>query len=366
MTLTGDVTLTDHHCHGVAAADLDRPGFEALLGEGRRGSFDSALGLAVRRWCAPVLDLPPHTGADAYLARRADLGWREVTARLLGAAGTARWLVDTGLPDGLTGLTEFGELAGGETGEIVRLEQVAEQVVAEVGGTAKAFDRIEAAVRERAAGAAGLKTVVAYRTGLDFPLTDTPPPTLAPEHRLSDPATLGWLVGLGARLGAEFGLPLQIHTGFGDPDLRLQHADPLLLTDFLRATAHTGLTVVLLHCWPFHRNAAYLAHVFEHVRMDLGLAIPHVGRGARTLLAEALELAPFRSVLYSSDGYGLPELHYLGAVLWRDALGKLLDEWLADDVITTADAENLVSTLAHGNAARDYPFSGTSRKPKPR
>ncbi|MEV0340450.1 amidohydrolase family protein [Nocardia sp. NPDC050713] len=362
--LTDDVTLTDHHCHGVTAADLDRPGFEALLGEGPRGSFDSALGLAVRRWCAPVLDLPPHTGADAYLARRVDLGWREVAARLLGAAGTARWLVDTGLPGGLTDLPEFGALAGGEVGEIVRLEQVAEQVIAEVGGTAKVFDRIEAAVRERAVGAVGLKTVVAYRVGLDFPLTSTPPPTLAPEHRLTDPATLGWLVGLGARLGAELGLPLQIHTGFGDPDLRLHRADPLLLTDFLHA--NTGLTVVLLHCWPFHRNAAYLSHVFEHVHMDLGLAIPHVGRGARAVLGEALELAPFRSLLYSSDGYGLPELHYLGAALWREALGRLVDEWLGDDVITIADAEALVSGLAHGNAERIYPSSDTSRKPKPR
>ena len=57
--------LTDHHCHGVARGDLDREGFEALLSEGGPPpdgvtNFDTPVGIAVRRHCAPVLDLPAH------------------------------------------------------------------------------------------------------------------------------------------------------------------------------------------------------------------------------------------------------------------------------------------------------------------
>ncbi|MGY4100041.1 amidohydrolase family protein [Nocardia sp. R16R-3T] len=352
--LTDGVALTDHHCHGVVAADLDRPGFERLLGEGQRGTFDSSIGLAVRRWCAPVLDLEPHADPERYLARRADLGWREATTRLLRAAGTTRWFLDTGFGGGRA---EFAALAPGEVCEIVRLEQVAEQVITEVASAKRPFEDVETALRGRARNAVGLKTIVAYRCGLDFPRTETPPSTITQELRLTDPVTLGWLVGLGARIGAELGLPLQIHTGFGDPDLRLNCADPLLLTDFLHATAGSGLSVMLLHCWPFHRNAAYLAHLFDHVHLDLGLTIPYVGRRAEAVLAEALELAPFRAMLYSSDGCGLPELHYLGALLWRHGLGCLLDEWIADDIITLTDAERLVSAIAYGNAARTYALS---------
>ncbi|WP_330253257.1 amidohydrolase family protein [Nocardia sp. NBC_00565] len=349
--LTDGVALTDHHCHGVVAADLDRPGFERLLSEGQRGTFDSTIGLAVRRWCAPVLDLAPHADPAEYLTRRAELGWREVSTRLLRAAGTTRWFLDTGFGGGTS---EFAASAGGEVREIVRLEQVAEQVIAENGTTTLPFEEIEAALRERARNAVGLKTIVAYRCGLDFPLRDSPPAIVA-QSRLTDPDILGWLVGLGVRIGVEFGLPLQFHTGFGDTDLRLHRADPLLLTDFLRTTAGSGLSVMLLHCWPFHRNAAYLAHAFEHVRLDLGLTIPYVGQRSTAVLAETLELAPFDSMLYSSDGYGLPELHYLGALLWRRGLGRLLDEWIGEDVITPADAERLVIAIAHGNAARAYP-----------
>ncbi|RJO69867.1 amidohydrolase [Nocardia panacis] len=346
-----EVPLIDHHCHAVVAGDLERPDFESHLREGPRGSFDSALGLAVRRWCAPLLDLPAHADPDDYLERRAEIGWREATSRLLGATGTMRWLLDTGF--GGSDPTAFAELGGGRVHEIVRLEQVAEQVIAESSSAATLFDDIERALRDRLRTAVGLKSIVAYRCGLDFPLVTTAPKS-APH--LENPQLQGWLVGLGARLGAEYNLPLQFHTGFGDPDLHLRHADPLLLTEFLRTTADTGLKVILLHCWPFHRNAAYLAHAFDHVRIDIGLAIPFVGQQSSAILAETLELAPFGSVLYASDGCGLAERHYLGARLWRTGLRKLLDEWLASDAITPADADRLVTALAHRNAEHTYRF----------
>ncbi len=348
--LTDGVPLIDHHCHGVVAHDLDREGFLSFLGEGPRGAFDSSAGLAVRRWCAPVLDLPPHAGADEYLTRRAELGWREATRRLLCGAGVSQWFLDTGFGPGVS---DFAEVAEGEIREIVRLEQVAEQTAAELGAATTPED-IESALRHRIRNAVGLKTIAAYRCGLDFPIAPAPPATL-PRSRWTDPVALGWLIGLDARLGAEFGLPLQIHTGLGDRDLNLRDANPLLLTDFLHHTADTGLTVALLHCWPYHRHAAYLAHVFAHVRLDTGLAIPLTGHRSGAILAETLELTPFGSLLYSSDGYALPELHYLGVTLWRRALSHLLDEWIADDAITPADAESLIRNLAYDNATRTYP-----------
>lgn len=366
--LTDEVVLLDHHCHGVVDADLDRPAFEALLTEaptahpGRSG-FDSLLGAAVLRWCAPLLDLEPHCEPERYLARRWELGWAEVSRRLLRAAGVGTWLVDTGFTSvSLTSPAELAGLGGGVAHEILRLEQVAEEVArtAEAGGLAEA---VETAVRARAAHAVGLKSIVAYRGGLALPAE--PPSaaafTAAADNwlregggRLADPVLLGWLVHLGVRVGAELGLPLQLHTGFGDPDLRLHRADPLLLSDFLSATRHGSATVMLLHCWPFHRNAGYLAHVYGQVRVDVGLAVPYVGERAYAVLAELLELAPFSAVCYSSDGYGLPELLFLGAKLWRRGLGRLVDDWLAEDVLSTRAAERLVHGIAAGNAARVY------------
>ncbi len=82
--------LVDHHCHGLVLEDLDRSGFEALMNEAAHASplgttlFDSMLGLAIRRHCAPVLDLEPLAPADDYLERRAELGAAEVNRPLPG------------------------------------------------------------------------------------------------------------------------------------------------------------------------------------------------------------------------------------------------------------------------------------------
>ena len=83
--------LVDHHCHGVLRRDADEATLESILTEGAGwpgGSvFDSQAGLAFRRLCPPVLDLPPHAGLGDYLARRAVLGATEVSKRFLAAAG---------------------------------------------------------------------------------------------------------------------------------------------------------------------------------------------------------------------------------------------------------------------------------------
>ena len=123
--------------------------------------------------------------------------------------------------------------------------------------------------------------------------------------------------GVGA---LDTGRPVQLHTGFGDNDVRLASADPTLLDPLVRATADGPAPIMLLPCWPYHRQAGYLAQVWPHVYIDVGLAIPPVGHRASGVLAEALELAPWHKVLYSSDAFGLAELHHLGVRFWKAAL----------------------------------------------
>jgi uncharacterized protein len=330
------VGLIDHHCHGVVRRDLDRHGFETLLTEAGTDSslggsrFDSRIGFAVRRWCAPVLDLPVHASPEEYLDRRALLGHVEVTRRFLAAAGLSALLVDTGFePEPLATPAELGEAAGADGYRIGRLETLAEQVAAG-GVTAAGF---AVACRERMAEQAGdvigWKSVAGYRVGLDLP-ADPPSPTevitaagrwlgeleAGRPVRLADRTLEAFLVWA----AVETGLPVQFHVGYGDTDLDLHRCDPLLLTGLLRRLAPTRVPIMLLHNYPYHRQAGYLAQVFDTVFLDIGLAGHNVAGRTGAVLAEALELAPFGKVLYSSDAFGLPELYFLAALLFRRAL----------------------------------------------
>jgi hypothetical protein len=350
-----DVPLVDHHCHGVVTRDLDRPEVEALLteaeGPGLAGTlFDSQIGFALRRWCAPLLDLEPHAPADSYLARRRVLGAAEVNRRLLAATGIGDFLVDTGyLPEPITSPDELAALAGGSAREVVRLELLAEEVLAG-GCTAAGFaDALREQLAKRCADAVGVKSIAAYRVGLALEgarpsdaevaraagtlLADGRPP------RIADAVLHRFLVWSGIDLG----LPVQFHAGYGDAD-----------TDLLRATEPAGVPVMLLHNYPFHRNAGYLAQVFGHVFVDVGLAVHNVGRRADAVLAELLELAPFGKVLFSTDAFGLAELYLVSTALFRRALGRLLDAGIADDDWTAHDAERVAAAIGAGNARRAY------------
>jgi len=360
-----DVALIDHHCHGVVGGPLDDTGFEAFLTESDRppppgcSSFDSLLGLTVRQRCAPVLGLPAGAEPAAYVARRSQLGPQEANRILLSAARLEALLVDTGLSgDALLGPGDLAVLSGARAHEVVRLESVAVEVAMTGGQVACFSDAFATALREHTrADAVGVKSIIAYRHGLDF---DPRPPTPAEVVRAADQ----WLARGGGRLddpvllrhllweALTLGLPLQLHTGFGDPDEDLRRCDPALLTDFLRATAGLGSPIVLLHCYPYHRQAAYLANVMPHVYLDVGLTVPHVGQRAAAVLAETLELAPFHKLLYSSDAYGLAELYLLAAEGFRDALAHVIEAL----GIGSADGRRIAELIGSGNARRIYPL----------
>jgi predicted TIM-barrel fold metal-dependent hydrolase len=359
--------LVDHHVHGVVTGPLDRAGFEQLITESDRpvpqwmSTFDYQLGLAIRRYCAPLLGLAPHASAEDYLAARAAIDESELNRLFLGEAGVSDFLVDTGyLGDAVTDVDELARLSGSRAHEVVRLESELEYVATQESGVTAVPDALVRRLEERTAGAVGLKSIVAYRHGFGF---DPAEPSSAevltaldrwyasPEAgRVTDPVLLRWLLWTGARLG----LPLQLHVGFGDPDLNLRTADPLLLTEWLRLVEPLGTQVVLLHCYPFHREAGYLAHAFPHVSFDLGLTTMYVGARAATVVAEGLELAPFSKVLYSSDAFGPAELHFLGATVWRRAVTSVLNGFVQQGDWSVDDAVRVASLWGRDNAVRLY------------
>lgn len=368
-----EIPLLDHHCHGVVEEELDRGRFESLMSEsylrGAAGptAFDSPLGLAIQRWCAPLLDLEPHADPDVYLERRAAIGAAEVNRRMLRGALPKGLLIDTGLDgEGLLDLEPMSERSGVTVREVVRIEQVMTELLHSGISGDDFVDGFGPRLAERARDAVGLKSIVAYRIGLELPAQPPDPKAVSsavaswaaasPDGRLDDPILLRFGIEIGAQLARSRHLPIQFHTGFGDPDLVLHRADPSLLTPVISHLQERGVDVTLLHCWPYLRQAAHLAAMFPNVYVDVGLAIPHMGIGADRVLAEVMEFVPFGKLLYSSDAYALPELYYLGAILFRRALGRVLDGWIAEGLLTPSRCEDLIAAIASANAERIYPL----------
>ena len=364
-----NTTLVDHHCHGLMRSDLSRAEFELLATESDwpepagQTIFDSPFGITVRAEVSPLLGLERHASAEEYWQARSALGQQALGELLMPKTGIGTLIIDSGFRStNILGLEEMSEVSGASSYEIVRLESVAESIVR--NSTAATFnDVFRAELTSRAATAIGFKSIIAYRFGLDFnpdKPTDQEVAQAAGEWldeiertgkvRISPPVLLRFI--LWTAVG--FGKPIQFHIGYGDSDINLHRCDPTQMTEFIRRTVDTGVQITLLHCYPFIREAGFLAQVYPHVWLDTGAILNYTGPSSVRLVRDSLELSPLSKVLFSSDAFGLPELYYCGTLVWRRATADVLEQWLERDFIGQRDALRYVDMMARTNALRCY------------
>ena len=369
-----ELGLVDHHVHGVIKENPSLESFTNMITESDRTpksleeAMNTQVGFATRRWVAPLLDLEPHASPSDYWNRRLELGASVVNDRLLKATGIDHYFVESGLRgEEIYSPSGMAEVTGAQVSEVIRIESVAEKLAKTEISAADFATKFVELLAQESKEAIGLKSIVAYRIGLDF---DASAPTLLEVERaagqwfneiettgkvrISDPILLRYLIYSSTQLKK----PLQFHIGFGDPDLNLHRCDPLLMTDVIRQFEALDIPVMLLHTYPFQRNAGYLAQMFRNVYLDVGLAINYTGARSTAIIAETLELAPFHKVLFSSDAWGLPELTYLGALLFRRGLGEVADDFVARGDWSTQDAVNVVTAIGRDNALKAYGLEG--------
>jgi uncharacterized protein len=337
------VALVDHHAHGILRAQPTLDEFRGLFSESAdpRQWPHIPQGVTYRR---AIRELATFFGVEAREAavyeHRLATDPTDYASALLRATNTKLLLVDDGYPPPGEGTPweELGRLAGCDARPVLRIERLAEEV------GVQGLERLRARVaRARVDGYVALKTIAAYRGGLDF---DSLEPSVRTDR--VEGTRLKYVVPAALEANKESGdpLPVQVHAGFGDSDLFLPRVQPGYLKPLIERFHETPF--VLLHCYPFVRQAGWLAHVYGNVYFDLSLTIPHVARPAEAI-REALELAPVSKLLYASDAARTPELYYLAAKWWREALATVLPELLEED-----DTRDAARRILHANARELY------------
>jgi len=310
------IALVDHHAHGVLRAQPSLDEFRGLFSESPdpRQWPHIATGVTYRRAIRELAELlGVEATEDAVYAHRLAREPGEYARMLLGGTNSELLLLDDGYPatDVGTAWDEFAATVGVPARPILRLET----------------HRLEDVASARAGGYVALKTIAAYRGGLDR-VSDHVVAALEANEATGDP------------------LPVQVHCGFGDSDLHLWRSDPSYLKPLVERFRETPFA--LLHCYPYVREAGWLAHVYGNVWFDLSLTIPHVSQPAQAL-RDALELAPVSKLLYASDAARTPELYWLAARWWRRALAEVLPELLPE-----GEAEEAARLILRENARRLY------------
>ena len=373
MTLDLDaIPIVDNHCHSLLRRQPpDDDAFrihltESTFPEIARDHIPTSLAyhLAIREM-AVLLDCEPTP--DAVHAARRDRGVEWLTREVVERGRFKTWLIDTGYgADTTYSLDELRELAPCRIEEVLRLEPLIERLILEAetfDGFLDAYRASLAGLRDR--GIVGMKSVIAYRTGLH--VREVARGDAADAYRSAHAAgqrdgrlrieskpLLDFLIVIAVEESASQGVPIQFHTGLGDPDLDLTLVDPAALR-ILFADRFRAAPIVLLHTgYPYIRSLAYLAAMFPNVYADMGETILFAPGEATEIYRELIGLAPASKLLFSTDASLVPELYWIGARIGRRALGRVLDEHIADGAIDESTALDWAEAMLWRNSEAVY------------
>lgn len=368
LDLTG-VPFVDAHMHApLRERPQDVEGYRGCWYEGDPRDAALAADLTAYRWA--IHGLAEHLGCSdeeraviAATAERSGVAWLGETCARGQVEGV---VVDTGYPPPERALSpdEMRKVTGLRVAELLRIEHAAAGLLAGSRSFSDFLERFDRVIERAAeAGVAGVKSVVAYRSGLAIERVDRAAAEAAyvreaarASGRLTEKALLDFLVVRSLVAARRHSLPFQFHTGYGDREIDLRRANPLDLQPLLESDEARGVRIVLLHgAWPYTREAAWLAAVYPDVYLDVATCIPPLGWAALVETWEVtLAVAPISRVHASSDAAGLAEQIGIGATRARASLAVALEKLVGMGSLRAVEAEQAAAAVLGGTARQLY------------
>lgn len=374
-----NIPLIDNHCHPLHHR---QPNTEAQFRKYFSESRDSRIhskhlntSLHYRTnlmLVAELLDLPVDSTGKRTIEVRNDTGLKNLTRLAIKKSNTIGLIMDEGFPPEIA-MSQDDTIAilrgtGCTVRKVRRLEMLYEAAIESSDTFNDAESKIIDSLTDmRKKGIYGLKSVIAYRTGLNIQpakkwealdgfsqLKIEQDASKDGTIRVAHKAVEDYLTRLAMAMAGEQNIPVQFHTALGDTDEDMLESNPLRLRDVLEDPAFTKTPIVPLHVFPYVQETAYLAHVYGNVFFDLSYAIPLTHGAASTLIEDALSIAPYSKLMYGTDAPGLPDLWYSGGVVWRRALSKVLSGWIAEGAITKKLANDVAQRVLYKNAAEMF------------
>ena len=369
------IPVVDNHCHPVLLNQhMDALRFRSYCTEATDPSFaekhvpNTVYYLWLLRQMATFYGC--ERNEDDILAARSRLGSDTLLEHLLRAANIDTLVLDPAYPLSSACYTpeRLGQLGHCRAVKMLRLETLMQELILDYSDFDEVIERFADQVRHvHEHGYCALKSIVAYRTGLNIAEWSKDEAaaaflearTQASEQgqlRLAHKPLIDYLLHIAFQQAAEQQLPIQFHTGYGDSDTDMRLGNPLQLREVLERKDYHGMAVVLLHeSYPYCQLGAYLAAIYPHVYFDLSYTIPFLDKlEMLAFTRQALSVAPASKLMFSTDGIHLPEMHWAGALRGRSIIGQVLDEMIDADEIDEDQGYDIAQQILHDTAYAVY------------
>lgn len=197
-------------------------------------------------------------------------------------------------------------------------------------------------------GAAGTKQLQAYRRPLHFEARSDSDVVFSGELTAGQQRTLqDWIVHECSKQAHERGWPHQVHVGTNN----ITESTPMPLASLARA--YPKMKIVMIHCWPFLKEAGWLAKFHPNVYIDTcwqPILNPQFFREAITTW---WNYVPTHKITCGHDATTV-EMAVGSSLFTREALEEVLPERTRQMGATEAELRDAAAAVLHGNAAAIY------------
>jgi predicted TIM-barrel fold metal-dependent hydrolase len=366
----------DNHAHSLLTdySNLDEFGLRQCFTESRsRTIIDQHVQHSVH-YMDMIRNLGMIVGAKGeagIIEKRIEMQHPAYLRKLWDSVSIGGLIVDDGFAsDKMIGLQGFGEACQRPVYRCRRIESVLEQCLPH----AETFDELEGAFLQALFDTTGgevvaLKSIIAYRGGLavntdvrvfqaEFDFTDAKAEFEGGKTRIEQRPLYDYLLIQALEAAGDYDIPVQFHVGLGDDDALISQSNPALMQPLMKLPWMQKTKFVLLHCYPYVREAAMLCSLYANVYMDLSLSVSLVSSGAASMILEALAMAPTTKILAGTDGHSCPETHWYGALRWKMGLQSALNQLIMDGMMNSTEAGEIAARILHGNAKELYKLQG--------
>ena len=273
-----------------------------------------------------------------------------------------RIVVDTGYPQPPVNLEAFTHTIYREVQHIFRIESLTDELLKRKETFSDFLASWDTAIDEglKNPNCVGLKSIIAYRSGLD--VCPTAKDEAARNYEVYQRNTttnlkplLDFLFIRAMEKVIHFNKVFQIHSGMGDIDIIAEKAHPMCLFELLKKSPFSSAKVVLIHGgFPWVSEAAAMAGLLPSVYLDLSLSCSLFPLRTSFRLLEALEQAPPMKILHGSDGVAIPEIMWLGGKLCKRSLEEVLGKLIHDQKSSESEAQEISEMILYKNAELLY------------
>ena len=362
--------VIDAHSHGFRLNDLvSRPPGEmldritmlgaCLISSGgldpddlpflRELTDSDPLSMVCRMRLSELLECEPTREAVSEARRQAlSADGTAYLRRLWAHAGIRGLVVDDGYPLPRVDPVEMAREADIPVHRVVRIEPLIADIRERVATYAQLEDALSAELESActAGNAIAIKSVIAYRTGLDvaeWPRDEVASSYLRwsesgfPETRELAKPVRDTLLRRTLDVAKRLGRPVHIHCGGGDPSVVLAHARPKDLFPML--DRYRDQPIVLIHSgWPWLEEGAYVASILPRVYLETSINTAWSSLIMDQKLEAIMGIAPTAKIMFGSDESTEPELAWISAITTREALERVLSNAVRRRWMTVEDA----------------------------